>query len=78
MSALRQETLSRALPATDLLPHARVIGIEEVVRLADWWADRRLEDAAMVAEGLNGWGSPPSLGLADHIADVIRSLKTED
>ena len=33
-----------------------------------------LEQAAQVAEGLNGWGTKPCPELADHIAATIRAL----
>ena len=38
--------------------------------------DEVIEMCAHVAEHLNGWGSPPAPELAEHIAKVIRSLKS--
>jgi hypothetical protein len=83
MNDLHQSALDRSTTATDLLPHARVIGIEEAVRLAEWWANRRLEDAAMVANNMgldmyfNNRNSDCALA-GYEICTAIRSLKSKE
>lgn len=56
-------------PETPVRPHPREIAYAEGYK-------RAMEDAAEIAEGLNGWGFPPCpqcSEVAEHIAAVIRS-----
>jgi hypothetical protein len=58
------DLIDELCPGPDTQPTAAARAIIPIV----------MEEAATVAEQLNGWGSPPSPELANHIAKAIRSF----